>query len=289
MSSKSESPLFRHDVRARVERYAGGGTIRGRRTGRSRAQWIGGGPGQRDAEGGVGAGVDRVGGRDAGRRLVRGRLQNGVTGQRERSYDHCYNYFARTEDLRDDMEKTCAVLGFYLASWGMYRGSTFLFNETNSRAFIPVVTYAQENRSVLGEIDVHRYNDETLPRIAGAYTDLRDAVLPGAERAVTLITKIMGGVFGCVPAYDTYFRIGIRNATRDHSGEAFWRFTRGSLELLGEFYEANKAVVDELHAESTTWRFDDSTPTGARLTRAKILDMYFFDLGYRPDPPSATS
>ncbi|MGB5988764.1 MAG: hypothetical protein WBG43_03365 [Marinifilaceae bacterium] len=38
------------------------------------------------------------------------------------SYDYCYNYFAshKGQALLDGMEKSCLVLGFYLASWGIY-------------------------------------------------------------------------------------------------------------------------------------------------------------------------
>jgi hypothetical protein len=64
-------------------------------------------------------------------RFANGSLREGVLGRRDRSYDHCYNYFAATKHPTRDMEKSCAILGFYLASWGMYRGSSYLFNETS--------------------------------------------------------------------------------------------------------------------------------------------------------------
>ena len=35
------------------------------------------------------------------------------------SFDYCYNYFKTTKDLTKDFEKSCLMLGFYLASWGM--------------------------------------------------------------------------------------------------------------------------------------------------------------------------
>lgn len=214
-----------------------------------------------------------------------GSLRNGVSGQRERSYDHCYNYFRSMPRPTDDIEKSCAVLGFYLASWGMYRGSSYLFKQTNSTRFLPVIRYIEDHRETLSRIDVDGYQQpENLARIEDAYTYIRDSVLTERNTAVTLVTKILAGVFGCTPAYDTYFRIGVRSVTVPHSREAFWRMTRGSLELLAAFHEANKADIDALRDESVTWRFSDSDagPTGIKLTRAKILDMYFFDLGYSP-------
>jgi hypothetical protein len=213
-------------------------------------------------------------------------LCNGVFGQRERSYDHCYNYFQSTKLPTHDNEKSCAVLGFYLASWGMYRGSSYLFGETNSSHFVPVIQYIEEHRDTLCRIDVDGYSAEDLERIQDAYKYLSETVLPEGNAAVTLVTKILAGVFGCTPAYDTYFRKGIRTVTRHHSRERFQRLTGGSLELLSKFYEANQADIDALQENSLTWRFSDSiVPTGKKFTKAKILDMYFFDLGRWPQPP----
>src|SRR5215469_12782004 len=47
---------------------------------------------------------------------------------RYRSWEHCYRFFrARTPAaLIADKDAAALQLGFYLASWGMYRGSSFL-------------------------------------------------------------------------------------------------------------------------------------------------------------------
>jgi len=39
------------------------------------------------------------------------------TTDRYTSFDYCYNYFKRNNDFTNDIEKSCLVLGFYLASW----------------------------------------------------------------------------------------------------------------------------------------------------------------------------
>ncbi len=58
------------------------------------------------------------------------------------SFDYCYNYFhpSNTPDLTKEMEKSCLALGFYLASWGMFRGSSFLL-ERSVKSFVPVIDY----------------------------------------------------------------------------------------------------------------------------------------------------
>src|SRR5690349_1631304 len=47
---------------------------------------------------------------------------------RYRSWEHCYRYFREVtpSGITAQRETAALQLGFYLASWGMYRGSTFL-------------------------------------------------------------------------------------------------------------------------------------------------------------------
>lgn len=206
-------------------------------------------------------------------------LSQGVRPGPDQSYDHCYNYFADTEDLERDMEKSCAVLGFYLASWGMYRGSTYLFKHTNSSHLQGVVRLVQQNRGTLCAIDVDNYTDANVRAILDVYRDIRRAVLPGNERPFTLVTKIMMAVFGCVPAFDANFVTGFRAVLDGHAKLPSETLTAESLRLVAAFYRANRTVVDELHEESRTVAFGGDTVTGHNLTRAKILDMYCFDLG----------
>jgi hypothetical protein len=45
---------------------------------------------------------------------------------RLRSWDHCYNFF---QSKFDSAEHASLHLAFYLASWGMYRGRSFLLKK----------------------------------------------------------------------------------------------------------------------------------------------------------------
>jgi len=46
------------------------------------------------------------------------------------SFDYYYNYFLKTKDLNVDIEKSCLSLGFYLASWRILSGSSFLLQKS---------------------------------------------------------------------------------------------------------------------------------------------------------------
>ncbi|MFH1661746.1 MAG: hypothetical protein ABIA02_01460, partial [Candidatus Falkowbacteria bacterium] len=52
----------------------------------------------------------------------------GDDNHRYKSWEHCYNYFS-LEDKEINKDIACLHLAFYLASWGMYRGSTFLLQK----------------------------------------------------------------------------------------------------------------------------------------------------------------
>ena len=45
----------------------------------------------------------------------------------ELSWEHCYRVFGKARNNKpNDVDCLCLHLAFYLASWGMYRGSSFL-------------------------------------------------------------------------------------------------------------------------------------------------------------------
>ncbi len=69
------------------------------------------------------------------------------------SFDYCYNYFKTTKDLTKDVEKSCLVIGFYLASWGMFRGSSFLLQKS-VKHFQPAIQYIATLEKSVWNIDV---------------------------------------------------------------------------------------------------------------------------------------
>ena len=58
---------------------------------------------------------------------------------RYRSWEHCYSHFIKERGNQDiDYDYLSLQLAFYLASWGMYRGSSFLLQK-DYKVHIPVV------------------------------------------------------------------------------------------------------------------------------------------------------
>jgi len=206
-------------------------------------------------------------------------LKFGVRPGREQSYDHCFNHFAEAQDLEYDMEKSCAVLGFYLASWGMYRGSSFLLKRTNSSYLVDVIQVIQARRPELSGIDLDNYTDRNINTVLDTYKVLKEALQIGRERHITLVTKIMVATFGCVPAFDQYLFGGFRRVLDNRARIPSDRLTTDSLSILAAFYRANRKDIDTLHNESRTVAFGSDSVTDHKLSRAKIVDMYCFNLG----------
>jgi len=187
------------------------------------------------------------------------------------SFDFCYNYFHKTESLHKDLEKSCLALGFYLASWGMYRGSSFIL-QTSVRNFDQTIDLISNMPRSYWEIDVNNYSAENISIILDIYENIKESIVPYGKTHLTLVTKIMLGVFGFIPAFDDNFC----NTFRYIFGRQcrFRSFNEKSLLCLKEFYEENNEVIDRLSNELGTIDFVDDSNTGINYPKAKVIDMY---------------
>jgi hypothetical protein len=111
---------------------------------------------------------------------------------------------------------------------------------------------------------------------AHSLTDSADEVLALSDRlraafAITasdiMLTKTMLGVFGCVPAFDRYFRMGFGCSTR----------CKPALKKIGKYCDGNQAEIDSY--DIFTLDFASGLDAERRYTKAKIIDMVFFQEG----------
>lgn len=103
-------------------------------------------------------------------------------------------------------------------------------------------------------LDADAYSESAITTAVEYARVLRGALHEGASDI--LVTKVMLGTMGCVPAFDTNFKKGFGVAT----------FGRKSLRKVGKFYRANADVI-EAHREATL-DFDTGRPTERRYSRA---------------------
>jgi len=203
------------------------------------------------------------------------KIKAGVT-DRYTSFDYCYNYFRNTKNLNIDIEKSCLVLGFYLASWGMLRGSSFLLQKS-AKHFQKLIEYYSTLDKNIWQIDIDNYNEETISKILEIYNETKKIVIIEDKTHLTLTTKILLGVFGFIPAYDQYFCKTFNELYKDKCG--FRVVNSTSLNCLKEFYDNNHMAIDELASKTFTTDFLTGEKTNITYPKAKIIDMFGFTNG----------
>ena len=201
---------------------------------------------------------------------------------RSRSWEHCYRVFrdART-DPSPDYDYLSLHLAFYLASWGMYRGSCFILQK-DYKVHTPIVEEILKPEydclfglacADLRNSDVWDQYTKLYDKIAAHFRPIRNEVA-GREVASpvspVLITKILMGTLGCVPAYDRFFEEGAR-----YFGLEKKTYHEDSLLELVDIYEAHN---DRLEEARRGMRTEDLV-----YPQMKLLDMGFWQIGFEED------
>ena len=204
------------------------------------------------------------------------------TNGRYRSWEHCYSHFIKARGQKHaDYDYLSLQLAFYLASWGMYRGSSFLLQK-DYKVHIPVVKELlskkydalagiecidfrkESNQRLLQDIDLflEQYYDKIRREVKAQ--ELKN------QLSFTLITKILMGTLGCVPAYDRYFVAGIKNQK-----VATGSYNLKSIMQLVDFYEKNSIRLEQVREKMKV--------EGMPYPQMKMLDMGFWQVGFELD------
>ena len=209
--------------------------------------------------------------------------QNLPETHRYASYDFCYTYFQTHKGhLATDMEKSCYCLWSYLGSWGMLRGSSQLL-QCSPAALIPLIQYFDRIAdSPIWTIDVPQYmqgNNRQI--ILDVYNKIYKIIKAQVFHnqggvSVTLVTKIMLGVFGVVPAFDTYFKQTFHNLISLSNGKPIpFSSTVGDNQLYAIyiFYLIFKPVLDTIKIYNTNI---EGKQNEIPYKIAKLIDMFGF-------------
>lgn len=210
---------------------------------------------------------------------------------RYRSWEHCYSFFRNHASLKLEAEFDIASLhlAFYLASWGMYRGSSALLWK-DYKIHIPVVRKLTEPQ--YAELWTINLEDESRDAVNAElilklYAELRQiyrqqiTTVNGKkkedhEASEILITKILLGTVGCTPACDRFFVRGFR---RDSQYSTFnEKFLRGVFQFYREHAKEFKETQDAI-----------LNGGGIEYPAMKLIDMYFWNLGVKLNPRDAAA
>jgi hypothetical protein len=198
------------------------------------------------------------------RKYLDGRKPN----DRYASFDYCFNHFQSFREAGTvsalaspaNVQMSCLQLGFYLASWGMLRGSAELLQKS-ARSLVPIIEVVASTETSLWELDAHCYTESNILRLLQLASTIRRTQ---PNMSDTLVTKIMLGVFGSVPAFDANFKRGFKVAT----------FGPRALRKIGRFFQENADVINTHRVP--TLDFISGELTRRTYTRAKVIDMAFF-------------
>ncbi len=194
----------------------------------------------------------------------------------EASYDYCFNHFHKykTGEIKDDvstLNSSCRYLYCYLGNYGMLRKG--FLRENNFLILKPIIKKISKMKEYW-DIDVDNYS---VADNINKLMDLSDKMIKifrfekgdveNGEISNILITKIILGITGSIPAYDRYFSIGLFSTTSR-------RLTRSSLEDISHFYKHYKKEIDKFSfKENTLDEAQKGKKTNILYTKAKIIDM----------------
>jgi len=188
---------------------------------------------------------------------------------RYKSWEHCYNIFNNNDEISKNI--LCLHLAFYLSSWGMYRGSSFLLQK-DYLVHKPIVEILLNKKyDVLRGINAQDLKEddnlelvfELKRKIIDAYSIQENCHKP----TDTLITKILLGTLGCVPAYDRLLTDGLRN-----ENITIFSFNKRSIKQLAQYYLDNQNEFENIQK--------DFNMTGIDYPQMKLIDMYFWKVGF---------
>lgn len=110
-----------------------------------------------------------------------GKSQGRQPEERYASFDYCFNYFQQFKDdktlpdMADEahMQLSCLHLSFYLASWGMFRGSSFLL-EKSAKFFEPLVCTISSMDESIWNVDADKYTDDNIALLIRCANSIAD-------------------------------------------------------------------------------------------------------------------
>lgn len=190
-----------------------------------------------------------------------------------------YQNTSNDNEKREIEDYLALHLGFYLASWGMYRGSSFLLQrdyKTHVKAVREILNKKYDYLWNMNPLD-NNFNTQTASQLLFGNPDCIYWFLKnnayGTVATDTLVTKILLGTFGCLPAFDRYLKMGIRHHNKCSFSDSRLSpniESKGAFDKLSDFVDKNSTELGALAR-----KYDYPV--------MKIVDLYFWLIGYEKD------
>lgn len=225
---------------------------------------------------------------------------------RYKSWEYCYNFFHSVHEkisdkklslkspFGDDGQKwtykdqLSLHLAFYMASWGMYRGSSFLL-QNDYKIYYGVIDaiFKDDYKELWNDKKLFSGNIENkISSILNLYKDIQNALYRFKEfydtksyfcndiedkteynpKFLTIITKIILGTIGCFPALDRNFKYGFGISDGSKKSDFVEQTIKRVFDLVLGKKEEIESALEEI-------KCDELPPI------MKSIDMYYFIKG----------
>lgn len=194
----------------------------------------------------------------------------GQKNHRSLSWKYCYEAFGNVKKIDDaNCDYLALHLAAYLSSWGMYRGTSFLLQK-NYKVHIPVVEIVLDDKykSLRGISAAYLQKEKNLNLLNDISNRIRVCykMCAGtgneAKATDTLVTKILLGTLGCVPAFDKYVVSALRK-TDGLSGN----YNSDAVKKIACFYKDNKSIFEKIRKKLVEY------------PPMKLMDMFLWKKG----------
>ena len=213
------------------------------------------------------------------------------------SWEHCYINFKKAFNktaISDEEKDTLSLhLAFYLASWGMYRGSSFILQK-DYKVFYPIIDLLITEKDNFNDIVIEslllNHNDDLIKSYVFKYflfdkklSEILERIRQSVNQKVisdvsyTLKTKIILGTYGSVPAYDRFFQDGLRNSKDPDLIISYSE--KGIIEII-RFAKNNFATLNRIKKRIINIQEQNNKLNKVDYPIMKIIDMYFWKIGF---------
>lgn len=222
--------------------------------------------------------------------------KEGAPDTRYKSWEWCHQFFLNNRLNPNEQNKDIMALhlAFYLASWGMYRGSSYLLQrdyKAHKKAVDIILDPKYENlwnyvptdnsiEEAAGMIFGNTEDKGVYWRIKESYKNYEGNEDDASD---TLVTKILMGTFGCIPAFDRYLKSGI-SAQFDRK--------KGKNQVNGHKITQSIDNIKSGNGKSTFIALSHFVKDNSgdfiikdhqEYPPMKCLDMYLWEIGYELD------
>ena len=213
------------------------------------------------------------------------------------SWEHCYLIFKKAFKKKSISEKEkdflSLHLAFYLASWGMYRGSSFILQK-DYKVFYPIIDLLFAEKNNFNENKVEKLllfgdNDSIKSYISEYFTldnkmnkilnNIRLTVNQkvASEISFTLKTKIILGTYGSIPAYDRFFQDGLRYYK---NSDLIISYSKNGIFKIFMFAKNNLKPLKNIQNKINIIQKEKNRLNKINYPIMKVIDMYFWKIGF---------